>query len=253
MVKKLRLSFGSYLVAHRFIFKHNLWVYGIIPAIINGLLIVSILLSALSLSDSFKPIFNQWFNPEQAVYSQITTYILQFLVNLVLFILYFFIYKSLILVVLSPFLALLSEKVDALYTGRDFPFSWKQLFIDAWVGVKTSIRNLIIEMGLIIPCLLLGIFIPFLGVITPFVILFIESYFFGYSMMDYTNERKRMSFLERKRYISENKPLAFGTGLVFYLILLIPLIGIIFAPLYGIVAGTLTVLQNDNTKAPYAK
>lgn len=251
MIKKLRLSIGSYLVAHRFIFKHKLWLYALAPAIINIILMSGVLFAAFSLNDVLKPEINSWFNPENEIYSKITSYIIQTLVNVVLFVIYFFIYKTLILIILSPFMALMSEKVDALYTGRDFPFSMKQMLSDAWVGVKTSVRNLAWELGLIILCLGLGLVVPFLGLITPFVIISVESYYFGYSMMDYTNERKRMTFKERKLYISNNRPLAFGTGLIFYLMLIIPFVGIIFAPLYGIVAGTLTVLQNDNTKAPY--
>lgn len=251
MIKKNRLSIGSYLVAHRFIFKHKLWLYAVIPAIINVVLILGVIFGALSLNNELRPIIEGWFNTENEMFSKITSYILQVLVNIVLFIIYFFIYKSLILIILSPFLALMSEKVDSLYTGRDFPFSMSQMLKDAWVGVKTSIRNLVFELGLIIPCIILGMVFPILGIVTPFIIFSIESYFFGYSMMDYTNERKRMSFKERRQYISDNKPMALGTGIVFYLMLLIPVFGIAFAPLYGIVAGTLTVLQNDDTKAPY--
>lgn len=251
MFKQFRLALGSYLVAHRFIIKHKIWAYALIPTLINIILISGIFYGAFKLNDNIKPTIESWFSTDQNTLSAITSYTIQVLVNLVLFVLYFFIYKNLVLIILSPFLAILSEKVDALYTGRDFPFSGKQLMLDVWRGIKISIRNTAIELTLIFICFVVGLFVPILGIAVPIIIFLIESFYFGFSMIDYTNERKKLSFNESKLYIKQNRPLAYGIGIVFYLMFLIPIIGWIFAPLYGIVAGTLAVLQNDNTQAPY--
>ena len=252
MFKQFKLAIGSYLVAHRFIFKHKIWAYALIPTIINIALISGIFYGAYQLNDVLKPTIHSWFTEEQDTLSTITSYTIQIMVNVLLFIAYLFTYKNLVLIILSPFLAILSEKVDALYTGRDFPFNGKQLMLDVWRGIKISIRNTAIELILILFCILLGVFIPFVGIAIPVVIFLIESFYFGFSMIDYTNERKKLTFAESKAYIKRNKPLSYGIGIVFYLMFLIPIIGWIFAPLYGIVAGTLAVLQNDNTQAPYA-
>ncbi len=251
MFKKLKLAIGSYLVAHRFIFKHKIWAYAIIPTCINILLLSGIFYGAYQLNDTLKPNIQSWFTEDQNTLSTITTYTIQILVNILLFIVYFFTYKNLVLIILSPFLALLSEKVDALYTGREFPFNGKQLMIDTWRGIKISIRNTFIELSLIVICIGIGFFFPIIGLAIPVIVFLIESFYFGFSMIDYTNERKKLSFTESKHYIKRNKPLAYGIGIVFYLMFLIPIIGWIFAPLYGIVAGTLAVLQNDKTQAPY--
>lgn len=251
MLKQFRLALGSYLVAHRFIFKHKIWAYAVIPTLINIFMIAGLLYSAFQINDNLKPHIQSWFSTDYKTLSTITNYTIQVLVNLVIFIGYFFIYKNLVLIILSPFLAILSEKVDALYTGREFPFNGKQLLLDVWRGIKISVRNSAIELGLIFLCFLIGFFIPIVGFLIPIAIFLIESFYFGFSMIDYTNERKKLTFKESKTYIRQNKPLAYGIGIVFYLMFLIPLIGWIFAPLYGIVAGTLAVLQNDKTQAPY--
>jgi len=251
MLKQFRLALGSYLVAHRFIFKHKIWAYALIPTLINILMILGLLYCAFQINDTLKPHILSWFSTDYKTLSTLTNYTIQVLVNLVLFIAYFFIYKNLVLIILSPFLAILSEKVDALYTGREFPFNGKQLLLDVWRGIKISVRNSAIELVLIFLCFLLGFFIPIIGFLVPITIFLIESFYFGFSMMDYTNERKKLTFKQSKTYIKQNKPLAYGIGIVFYLMFLIPLIGWVFAPLYGIVAGTLAVLQNDKTQAPY--
>lgn len=251
MFKQFRLALGSYLVAHRFIFKHKIWAYAIIPTLINIFMLVGLFYGAFQINDSLKPQIQSWFSKDYNTLSTITNYTIQVLVNVVLFVGYLFIYKNLVLIILSPFLAIISEKVDALYTGRDFPFNGKQLLLDVWRGVKISVRNSAIELSMIFICFIIGLFVPILGIVVPVIIFLIESFYFGFSMIDYTNERKKLTFKESKVYIKQNKPLAYGIGIVFYLMFLVPIIGWIFAPLYGIVAGTLAVLQNDNTQAPY--
>lgn len=256
MFKKFRLALGNYFVAHRFIFKHKLWIYAIVPAIINICLLSALVFLALSVNEQIKPIVENWLTnllPNFNTMRLATNYFIQFVLDITLLVGYLFIYKNLILIILSPFLAFLSEKVDSLYTGRDFPFNFKDLIKDVWRGVLLSVRNSFIELFLIVFFLLLGFVIPLLSPFTTLCIIFIESYYFGFAMMDYTNERKRLSSKESRVYVQNNKSLALGNGLLFYGLFIVPVVGWVIAPIYGIVAGTLTVLQNDSTQAPYHK
>mgnify|MGYP000008764254 CR=1 FL=1 len=97
MFKQFRLAVGSYLVAHRFIFKHKIWAYAIVPTLINILLISFIFYGAFRLNDTLKPMIESWFSKDQDTLSTITNYTIQILINVVLFILYLFTYKNLIL------------------------------------------------------------------------------------------------------------------------------------------------------------
>ncbi|MGB1295204.1 MAG: EI24 domain-containing protein [Flavobacteriales bacterium] len=256
MFKKFRLALGNYFVAHRFIFKHKLWIYAVVPAIINICLLSSLVFLALSINEQIKPAIENalaQLMPDFDSIRLVTNYFIQFIVDVSLLVGYFFVYKSVVLIVLSPFLAYLSEKVDSLYTGREFPFNAKDLAKDVWRGILLSVRNSCIELFLIFFFLLLGLIIPVLSPLTTICIIIIESYYFGFAMMDYTNERKRLNSKESRQYVQKNKALALGNGLLFYGMFIIPIVGWIIAPIYGIVAGTLTVLQNDSTQAPYHK
>lgn len=252
MFRQISLGFKSYFRAHRFIWKQKLWPYLLIPGLINLALITLLFFAAWSLDEEVQKMIQDFIEGDDAWYFKFGEYFIRLILNLFVFLIYFFIYKNLVLIILSPILALLSEKVDSLYTGRDFPFKFRVFLSDIWRGVKIAVRNLFIELFLISLLFLLGFF-PILGFVTPFLILLIESYFYGYSMIDYTNERKQLSMRESNRYVRSNKFMSITIGMMFYLMFLIPFVGWVFAPCYGIVAGTLAVLERDGVAAPYGE
>jgi CysZ protein len=82
-----------------------------------------------------------------------------------------------------------------------------------------------------------------IGWITPLIALFMECYYYGFSMLDYSLARNDHSPSQSVHFIGRHKGLAIGNGILFYMMHLI----IIFAPAYAIIAATLTV---HKVKAP---
>ena len=161
---------------------------------------------------------------------------------------YLYLYKYVVLIVMSPVLALLSEKVDGILTNREFPFDMKRFINDVLRGVILALRNLAIEFCILFGLFLLS-FIPVLGWIAPILMLIVEFFFFGFSMIDYSNERRRMSVSESTKFIMNNKGLAIANGGVFYALLLIPVVGIMIGPTYGVVAATLATHEKSKEAA----
>jgi CysZ protein len=64
-----------------------------------------------------------------------------------------------------------------------------------------------------------------------------EGYYFGFSMVDYSFARLGFTPAQSMTFISKNKGLAIGNGLLFYLMHVL----IILAPSYAIIAATLCV------------
>src|SRR5690606_25151495 len=116
----------------------------------------------------------------------------------------------------SPVFAYLSEKTESILEGRDFPFSFKQLLKDIIRGIRLALRNLLWQTVYTVSILILS-FIPIIGWISPLISLFVECYYYGFSMVDYSCERRRLSPAESIRFIGEHKGLAIGNGLLFYL------------------------------------
>ena len=88
--------------------------------------------------------------------------------------------------------------------------------------------------------------IPLFGWITPLIALFIECYYYGFSMMDYSCERNKMSPGASIQFIGRHKGLAIGNGLIFYLMHGLVFVGWVLAPAYAVVAATLSLHRIKN-------
>jgi len=73
-------------------------------------------------------------------------------------------------------------------------------------------------------------------------------------MMDYVNERRRLSIRKSVTFVREHAGFAIGNGFVFSLMFIIPYdIGVILAPVLAVVAGTIGMHELvDLNKNPYA-
>ncbi|RYD72664.1 MAG: hypothetical protein EOP53_21520, partial [Sphingobacteriales bacterium] len=137
--------------------------------------------------------------------------------------------------------AYLSEKTEAIMEGKDFPFNLKQLMKDIWRGIRIALRNLLWQTVYVLSIFILS-FIPLFGWIAPLVALLVECYYFGFSMLDYSSERNKLSASQSIEFIGRHKGLAIGNGMVFYLMHMLPIIGWLLAPSYAVVAATISLL-----------
>src|SRR5688572_631033 len=160
---------------------------------------------------------------------------------------YFSLFKYLFLIIGSPVFAYLSEKTESIIEGKDFPFSWKQLLKDMARGIRLALRNTLWQTVYTISILILSFF-PVVGWITPVIILFIECYYYGFSMLDYSCERHKLSASASIDFIGKHKGLAIGNGIVFYLMHLVPFIGWVLAPAYAVVAATISLYHQQNER-----
>ena len=167
------------------------------------------------------------------------------MLRLILVFFYFSLFKYLFLIIGSPVFAYLSEKTSSIIEGREYPFDAKQLIKDAWRGIKLALRNTIWQTVYALSLILLSL-IPLFGWITPLIALFVECYYYGFSMMDYSCERNKLSPSASINFISRHKGLAIGNGLMFYLMHGLVIVGWILAPAYAVVAATLSLHRIKN-------
>jgi len=153
---------------------------------------------------------------------------------------YFSFFKYLFLIVGSPVFAYLSEKTEAIINGKNLPFSFSLLTKDILRGVHVAGLNALWQIVYAIALLFASV-IPVAGLIVPIIAVMIESYYYGFSMLDYSMKRHDASRSESVYYISTHKGLAVGNGIVFYTMHWLPIIGWILAPAYAIIAATLSM------------
>jgi CysZ protein len=252
MLKEIIISIQAFFEAHRFIAKQKMWKWIIIPGLSYSLLFClgmyffwtssSYLIETLMIKTGLK----EWlFSLQNSWWLNALVIFAQFILHLVLILFYFSLFKYLFLIFASPIFALLSEKTAAILEGKDFPFSPSQLVKDILRGIRLALRNLLWQTVYTLSILLIS-FIPVVGWIMPLVALLVECYYFGFSMLDYSCERNKLSTSQSISFIGKHKGLAIGNGLVFYLMHLLPIIGWVLAPSYAVIAATISLYKTKN-------
>jgi CysZ protein len=246
LLKEIVISIQSYFEAHQFIRKHALWKWILIPGIIYTLLFVVGMYFFWESSNgavtwaSRKLGLETWLQQQSNELLSFFFMMTGLFLRLILVFFYFSLFKYLFLIIGSPVFAYLSEKTESILEGTDYPFSLQQLIHDAWRGTRLALRNTLWQTVYTIALVLLS-FIPVLGWISVLIALFVECFYYGFSMVDYSCERNKLSLSESIDFIGKHRGLAIGNGLVFYLMHGLIIVGWVLAPAYAVVAATLSL------------
>jgi CysZ protein len=250
LLKEIVIAIQSYFRAHQFISQNRLWKWILIPGIIYLILFVIGFYFFWISSDnavtwlSHRIGIDRWLHNQSSGILSFFFLMGEIMIRLLLLSFYFSLFKYLFLILGSPLFAYLSEKTDAILNGKDFPFSWPQVLKDMGRGIRLALRNMLWQTVYMV-CLLILSFIPVAGWIVPVFALFVECYYYGFSMLDYSCERHKLSASQSIEFIGKHKGLAIGNGIVFYLMHLVLIVGWVLAPAYAVVAATISLYHQD--------
>jgi len=219
--------------------KLRLWKYFIIPILISILTGLSILALAYFLSDNIGNIISKiWLWEWGAQTFKTISGVVGALLILALGVVF---YKHIVMALSAPFMSPVSEKIEIHLLGADAHTNRNTTFMQQlFRGLRLNLRNLFRELILIIPLVLLS-FIPVIGIMFTILIFLVQAYYVGFGNMDYTMER-HLNYKESIQFVKQHRGTAIGNGLVFMLILFIPIIGFILTiPIAVVAASTETV------------
>jgi len=251
LLEEIIIAFRAYFKAHNFIVKHKLWKWILIPGIIYAILfalgIYIFWQSSAQVIDYFfsKTGLKMWLQKENDTWLRFIFIFGQLILQIILMLFYFSWFKYLFLIIGSPVFAWLSEKTEAIMSNTNYPFNFSKFLKDIIRGIQIALRNMLWQTVYSISILFLSL-VPLIGWASPVLAIFVECYYFGFSMLDYTSERKGLSPSESVDFIGNHKGLAIGNGMVFFIMHAIPFAGWILAPGYAVVAATLSFQQREN-------
>lgn len=156
--------------------------------------------------------------------------------------------KYIVLIVLSPLLAYASERAEEIITGKEFPFSFGQLMKDALRGALIAVRNGLLELSITAIIWIISLFVPILTPISILLLFLVSAYFYGFSMFDYVFERRRMRIGESTRAVNSRIGAVLANGAMFSLVMKIPLVGLMLAPVMASVGAVLSVVEEESGK-----
>ena len=228
-------SILAYPAALVFVFRHGLTRYFLISGLISLILGALAVASVYYLADDLGAQLMNWY-PFQTGRDTVDKIAIA-MGGVAITGIAFFIYKYALLILIGPFMGPLSERVEAIETG--LPASQQGLGSVGYAfvrGIRLAVRNVLREIYLTLILLLIGL-IPLLTPFTTAAIFLLQSYYMGFGNTDYHLE-KNLNVKQSISYCRTNRFSVMGNGVAYILILLIPVVGLIIAPVLGTVAAT---------------
>jgi CysZ protein len=133
--------------------------------------------------------------------------------------------KYLVVVLLSPMFAYISERVEEFLTENVYPFSLQQTIHDVKRGVRIALRNILWEYFFLIVVIGLTVFLEG-GIKTALFLslpLLVGFFYYGFGFIDYINERRRLNIEQSIYFARRHRGLAMAIGSVYSLLFLMPL------------------------------
>jgi len=237
--KEFSQSTLAYYEAFQFVKKHKLKGFILSAAFFNLFAFIFVgvvawiytgkLIDLIYSSFSFPDDWEEW-----GSFLEILTAIF---IRILLISLYINLYKYIVLIIFAPVLAILSERTQNILNQQKKSINLIRLISEIGRGMIMGIvlinLNIIIYLSLVV----LSIALPFLAPAFAILVFLVESFFFGASILDYRNEYFQLSVKSSLKKIFEHKGLVLGNGLALNLFILIPIVGVLFAPSFALIAA----------------
>lgn len=168
------------------------------------------------------------------------TTVLEWLSVLLMIALGIMILRYLIYLCCGPFMSKLSERIEQLVNTTFIEVDMKSSRHSGWWrGLRMSIQLIMKEVVRVVGLLLIGLF-PMLSFLSGPAIIVVQSYYAGVGNMDFTMERY-YSRDEAFSFARKHRAYAIGNGLIFILLLMIPVLGTMCALPLSTIASTIGV------------
>lgn len=245
MIKNILIGLRAYADSFRLISELKLWKYFAIPMLISVVTALVIGFAAYSFSDNIIDYISSYipnWNPPNWVRSIEIIFI-----SLLIIAIGLILYKHIIMALSAPFMSPVSEKIERHLLGNQHLSQRNTTFSQQlWRGIRINLRNLSKEILITIPILLIG-FIPVVGIFSTVLLFLVQSYYAGFGNMDYTLER-HYNYKDSINFVNKHRGLAVGNGIVFMLLLLVPVIGIILVLPLSVVSATKVTINELHSK-----
>jgi CysZ protein len=258
-LRQLLVGSTAFIRATPFLFKNRLGIWYLVPAALYFALSI---LAFLSLSHWLAPQVESWLAQQLNVnmpdgdvkwWTTMLTFLVKsalflsgWVIKILVFLLLSKVMKYVILILLSPVLAYLSEKTDSILTGKAYPWSTQQFIKDIGRGILFALRSLFAELVILLGVGVISFFAPAISPLAVAFLFVVNCFYMGVSLMDYVAERRKLNVSESMNFMRENKWTVIGIGFMFNVFYMLPLLGIVLAPLNGAVGCVLAQHQLED-------
>lgn len=196
-----------------FIFKHQLYWYALFPIFLMPLVFFF-----------GNNLLHRPMNEEAHTMFDITLLAFRLLLEISLSMLFMHFAKFIVVVLMSPVLTHLSSKTERLLTGKSHPFDARQFMKDLIRAIYIAFRNLLWQYAFILIIVIISLVGWGSVKSSPIAlcIYIITAYYYGFSFMDYTLERRKLTVGKSVVFVRQHRGLAFSIGMFYSLMLFVP-------------------------------
>ncbi|MDG2123481.1 MAG: EI24 domain-containing protein, partial [Verrucomicrobiales bacterium] len=229
--------------------KYKLWQYQLIPAfislVISSALLVGIWFAGESLAgwvDAAVVIETGWLD-------KLVTIAVEVLAFAVMLVAFFFLHKHIVIVALAPFLGRLAENIIRGTKGEKptpaLP-AIRAVQRSAIINTRSIFFELLITIALVTP----GFIFPLISPFTTTAAFLVEACYVGYGLIDFPLEYRGFTVTQSIRYTKTHRAVSAGVGTGYLLLMMVPVVGWMFAPTFGTAAGTIETLAEIKRSDP---
>ncbi|MEZ5326586.1 MAG: EI24 domain-containing protein [Verrucomicrobiales bacterium] len=222
--------------------RHGLWRYQLLPAFTSLVLSTLMVIAMYWSSRGLAGWVDQRIVLPVAWLDAAVTWAAGILAFVAMVLGFVFLHKHIVIVALAPYLSKIAETITRAEAG---PQPNTEM-----VGLATfkrsaiiNTRSILLEIITTLSLIALGFVIPVLSPFTSLLVILVEARFAGNGLMDFPLEYRGLSVIESIEWSRTRKATATGVGIGYLLLMLIPIVGWMFAPTFGTVAGTLQSLD----------
>ena len=262
-MKDLGIGFRGYGRALGFALRNGLWWMFLIPILLWVLFAAGLLWLSTTAVDLARGYANEYLDitiatethtglmgfweDVKAFFNSARDIVVLVVVKIALWFLFGLVGKYVVLIVLSPLMAYASERTEEILTGRSFPFRFGLFVKEVGRGILMALRNGLLEL-LINVAVWTGtlLFAPIAPLSAVFLWL-VSCWFYGFSMFDYLFERQRLGIAASARAARDRRGVVLANGVLFNLLMKVPFVGLVFAPLLASIGAVLAWQEANNT------
>jgi CysZ protein len=254
-------GFNAFLASFQFVYNNNMMKWYFLPIILWVILVFGL---AISVSDDVELLLYHWLHDTWGFNIEVMSdkeqgwifwlkaalsFSVAIIIKLLLWILLSRVMKYVILIIMAPLIAYLSEKTESILFGKEYDFDVKQMLIDTGKGIVISLRNFSIEMGLWLITFIVSVAVPILAIPALIFMFLVSAYFMGFTMFYYLAERQRLDIGSSIQILRKNKYTLLGLGTAYNLVSMIPIADWVVAPVNGAVGAVLAAKNTDIIRA----
>jgi len=208
------LGFKAFGKAMRFIREHQLYWFMLVPAA---------LMPGIYALGAY--VLKQPVDAEVHTVNDIVWFMLGQLFQISVALLFMKFTKYLVVILLSPLLTHLSERTERILTGNVYTFDFNQFVRDVKRALRITFRNLLWHYALVMCMVLvvLAVWREYKDWPISILTLVVGFYYYGFSFVDYINERRKLTVDQSIQFMRKHRGLAVSIGAGYSLLILLPL------------------------------